>query len=73
MDNLQETLSKEIAVLRIKQAEMQHTITEIKNSLDATNRRIEAEEQISKVEDRLVEILMWNRKEKKRLKEMKTV
>ena len=57
VDNLQETLSKEIQDLKLKQAEMQNTITEIKNSLEATNSRIqEAEEQISKVEDRLAEI-----------------
>ena len=57
MDNLQETLSKEIQDLKLKQAEMQNTITEIKNSLKATNSRIqESEEQISQVEDRLVEI-----------------
>ena len=30
-DKLQETMSKEIEDLRIKQAEMQNTITEIKN------------------------------------------
>ena len=35
MDNLQETLSKEIQDLKLKQAEMQSTITEIKNSLEA--------------------------------------
>ena len=44
MDNLQETLSKEIQDIKLKQ-EMQNTITEIKNSLEATNSRIqEAEE-----------------------------
>ena len=32
MDNLQETLSKEIEDVRLKQEEMQTTITEIKNS-----------------------------------------
>ncbi len=37
---------------------MQNTITEIKNSLEAANSRIqEAEEGISMVEDRLVKIL----------------
>ena len=36
---------------------MQNTITEIRKSLEANNGRIqEAEEKISKVEDRLVEI-----------------
>ena len=44
-DNLQETLSKEIEDLKIKQAQAQNTITEIKNSLEATNsRKQEAEE-----------------------------
>ena len=45
IDNLQQTLSKEIQNLKLKQAEMQNTITEIKNSSEATNSRIqEAEE-----------------------------
>ena len=48
MDNLQETLSKEIQDIKLKQEEMQNIITEIKNSLEAANSRIlEAEEQIS--------------------------
>ena len=43
IDNLQETLSKEIQDLMIKQAEIQNTVTKI--SLEATNSRIqEAEE-----------------------------
>ena len=45
IDNLQQTLSKEIQDLKLKQAEMQNTINKIKNSLEATNSRIqEAEE-----------------------------
>ena len=45
IDNLQQTLSKEIQDLKLKQAEMQNTITEIKKSLEAANSRIqEAEE-----------------------------
>ena len=48
---------------------MQNTITEIKNSLEAANRRIqEAEEQISKVEHRLVEITDAEQKREKRWK-----
>ena len=35
-DKVQETLSKEIEDLKIKQADMQNTITEIKNSLETT-------------------------------------
>ena len=45
MDNIPETLSKEIQDIKCKQEEMQNTITEIKNSLEAANSRIqEAEE-----------------------------
>ena len=40
MDNLQETLSNEIQDVKVKQEEMQNTITEIKNSLEAANSRI---------------------------------
>ena len=48
---------------------MQNTITEIKNSLEAGNSRIqESEEWISKVEDRLVEITDVEQKREKRLK-----
>ena len=69
MDNLQETLTKEIQDIKLKQEEMQNTITEIKNSLEAANSRIqEAEERISKVEDRLVEITDAEQKREKRLK-----
>ena len=45
VDNLQETLSKEIQDIKLQQEEMQNTITEIKNSLEEANSRIqEAEE-----------------------------
>ena len=48
IDNLQETLSKEIKDMKLKEQEMQNTITEIKNSLEAANSRIqEAEERVS--------------------------
>ena len=69
MDNLQETLSKDIQDIKLKQEEMQNTITEIKNSLEAANSRIQkAEEWISEVEDRLVEITDAEQKREKRLK-----
>ena len=69
MDNLQETLTKEIQDIKLKQEEMQNTITEIKNSLEAANSRIqEAEERISEVEDRLVGIMDAEQKREKRLK-----
>ena len=48
---------------------MQNTITEVKNSLEAANSRIqEAEEWISEVEDRLEEIMSAEQKREKRLK-----
>ena len=48
---------------------MQNTITDIKNSLEAANSRVqEAEEQVSEVEDRLVEITDAEQKREKRLK-----
>ena len=69
MDNLQETLSKEIQDIKLKPEEMQNTTTELKNSLEAANSRIlEAEERISEVGDRLVEITDAEQKREKRLK-----
>ena len=66
MDNLQETLSKEIQDIKLNQEEMQNTVTEIKISLEAANSRIqEAEERISEVEDGLVEIMDVEQKRKK--------
>ena len=68
MDNLQETLSREIQDIKLKQEEMQNIITEIKNSLEAANSRIhEAEEQISEVEDRLVKITDSEQKRGKKI------
>ena len=66
-NNLQETLTKEIQDIKLKQEEMQNTITEIKTSLEAANSRIqEAEEPISEGEYRLVDA------EQKREKRLKT-
>jgi len=57
MDNLQETLSKEIQSRKLKQ-EMQNTINETRNSLEAANSTTqEAEKRISKVEDIQEEIM----------------
>ena len=69
IDYLQETLSKEIQDRKLKQEEMQDTMTERRNSLEAAKSRIqEAEEWISEVEDRLVEIMDAEQKREKRLK-----
>ena len=69
VDNLQETLSKEVQDMEHKQEEMQNTITERRNSLEAANSRIqEAEEPIGEVEERLVGITDVEEKREKRLK-----
>ena len=68
MDNLQETLSKEMQDIKLKQEEMRNTITKIKNSLEAANSRIqEAEEWTSEVEDTLVEITDGEQKKRKKI------
>ena len=65
MDNLQETLSKEIQDIKLKQEEMKNTK---KNLQEAANSRIqEAEEWISEVEDRLVEITDAEQKREKKI------
>ena len=49
MDNFQETLSKEIQDIKLKQEEMQNTITEIKQFIRSSQSRIqEAEERMNK-------------------------
>ena len=51
---------------------MNNAITEIKSTLEGTNRRItDAEDRISEVEDRMVEINEAERKNIKELKEMR--
>ena len=53
---------------------MSNTIIEVKNTLERINSRIrEAEKQISKTEDRLVEITDVEQNKEKELKEMRTV
>ena len=48
---------------------MNNAISEIKNTLEATNsRKTEAEDRISEVEDRMVEINEWERKKEKQIK-----
>ena len=52
-----------------KQTEMNNTITEVKNTLEGTNsRKTEAEEQISELEYRMVEITAEEQNKRKRMK-----
>ena len=69
MTNYKKHWTKKTEDLRIKQAEIQNTITEIKTSLQATNSRIQkAEKQIHEEADRLEEITDKEQKREKRLK-----
>ena len=57
MEKIKETFNKELGELNSKQTMMNNTINEIINSLEGFNSRItEAEEQISDLEDKIVEI-----------------
>ena len=69
MQKIQETFHKDLEELKSKQ-KMKNTINEIKVFLEGNNRRItEAEEQISDLEDTIVEIITAEQnKEKNRMK-----
>ena len=60
---MQEMFSKDLEEIKKSQSIMNNAITKIKNTLEGTNSRItEAEESISEVEDRMVEIYEVERK-----------
>ena len=57
MGKIQETFNKDLEELKRKQTMMDNTINELNNSLEGINSRItEAEEWISDLEDKIVEI-----------------
>ena len=57
MEKIQESSNKDLEELKNKHAETNNTITEIKNILEGINSRIsEAEEWITELEDKMVEI-----------------
>ena len=57
MQKIQGTFNKDLEELKSKQTMMNNIINEIKNSLEGINSRItEAEEWISDLEDKIVEI-----------------
>ena len=61
--------NKDLEELKNKQTEMNNTVTEIKNTLEGINGRItEAEEQISYLEDKMVEISVVEQNKEKRMK-----
>ena len=66
---MQEMFKKDLEELKNKQTEMNNTVTEIKNTLEGINGRItEAEEQISYLEDKMVEISVVEQNKEKRMK-----
>ena len=69
MEKIQETFNKDLEGLKSKQAMMNSTINEIKNSLQGINSRItEAEERISDLENKIVEITTIEQNKEKRMK-----
>ena len=69
MEKTQETFNKDIEKLKSKQTMMNNTINEIKNSLEGNNSKIiEAEEWISDLEVKIVEISTAEHNKQKRMK-----
>ena len=69
IEKMQEMINKDLEELKNKQTERNHTITEVKTTLEGINSRItEAEEQISDLEDRMVEFTAVEQNKEKRMK-----
>ena len=69
MEKIEETFNKDLEELKSKQTIMNNTINEIKNSLEGTHSRItEAQEWISDLEDKIVEIPTAEHNKEKRMK-----
>ena len=66
---MQKSINKDIEEIKIKYIETNNSIAEIKNTLEGINSRIsEAEEWISELEDKLVEIASEEQNKVKRMK-----
>ena len=69
MEKIQESVNKDLEVLKNKYMDRYDRITEIKNTLEGINSRIsDGEEQISKLEDKMVEITSQEQNKVKRMK-----
>ena len=68
---MQESINKDLEELKNKHAETNNTITEIKNTLERINSRISEAEQISELEDKMVEITSEEQNKVKRMKRTK--
>ena len=68
MEKTQEKFNKDLEELKSKQTMMNNTINVIKNSLEGISSRItEAEERISDLEDKMVEITIAEQNKEKRI------
>ena len=73
MEKVQESINKDLEELKNKHTETNRRITELKNTLEWINFRIsEAEEQISELEDKMVEITSREQNKAKRIKRTET-
>ena len=69
MENMQESINKNLEELKNKHIETHSTITEIKNTIEGINSRIsKAEERISELEHKMVEITSEEQNKAKRNK-----
>ena len=69
MDKIQEMFNKDLEELKSKQIMKKNKINQNKNSLEGINSRItEAEERISDLEDKIVEITIIEQDKEKRMK-----
>ena len=74
IEKIQETFNKDLEEPKSKQTMMNNTANEIKNSLEGINSRItKAEERISDLEDKIVEITTAEQNKEKRMKKIRTV
>ena len=67
MEKIQETINKDLEELKSKQTMMNNTKNEIKNTLEEINGRITKAEQISDLEDKIVEITAAEQNKEKRI------
>ena len=68
MEKIQETFNKDPEELKSKQTMMNNTINGIKNSLEGINSRITEAEQISDLEDKIMETTTTEQNKEKRMK-----
>ena len=69
MENIQETFNKDLEELKSKETMKNNVKNEIKNTLEGINSKMtEAEDQVSELEDKIVEITTTEQNKEKRMK-----